>query len=247
VRIALPVLITALAFGCSEEDPTTNLDATTSSDDAAAADASPVDSGHADAAAEDATPIDSGAVDTGVAADLGFPDSGVHADADPVDTGPPQPFDFYTPAWMDGARVPAEYTCAGAGGIRNQRNPELVWENPPAGTAAFVMIFDDPDAGGFPHWAFFTSDATVLGVPVGTSNTRSLPSGITEVSNGFGATGYGPNCPGGRLHTYRWRMWAVSTSQLGLTSRSNFGAIERAAQSNALGMVQFTGQSDARR
>ena len=244
VRTGLPIVLTALTFSlaCSEDEPSGN-DATTN----AAAEASPVDSGaHDDAAAGDAHTADLGSADSGVA-DTGAADAIASMDADPVDTGPvdtgpPPAFAFYTPAWVDGAMVPYEFTCA----VRSWRNPELVWENAPAGTEAFIMIFDDPDAGGFKHWGFFTDRATISGVPDGASATAGLPMGITEVRNNFGDVGYGPNCPGGNLHRYRWRLWAVSTSNLGLDANSSFRALERAAQNNTLGVVEFTGLSDAR-
>lgn len=207
-----------------------------------------------------ARPADAGAVDAGEDRDAGVapprdagpdPRDGGSAprdagprDAGERDGGEVEPFEFFTPAWTDGDTVPEAYTCDAPGGFRHQNNPEIVWRNPPPGTAAFVMIFDDPDARGYGHWAFFTDDASVLGVPEGTSNTANLPAGVNELVSSAGRIGYVPNCPGGALHTYRWRMWAVDAT-FTVGSNPSFQALERAAVSAAIELIQFTGTSDA--
>lgn len=193
-----------------------------------------------------ADPRDGGADprDGGEVARDGGPRDGGPRDGGPRDGGEVADFDFYTPAFNDGDMVPAQYTCDGRGGFGHQFNPELIWENPPPGTAAFVMIFDDPDAGNFGHWAFYTDDATVLRIPEGTSNTMNLPMGVNELRSSDGRTGYVPNCPGGRQHQYRWRMWAVDNTFM-LNGRLSFDALERAATAAELDMVQFTGLSSA--
>lgn len=167
------------------------------------------------------------------------------SDTDVADTEVAAAFAFSTPAWADGDTVPDVYTCAGAGGWSAQHNPELVWSDAPEGTAAFVMIFDDPDAGGYPHWAFFTDDASLGGIAEAVSNTASLPAGVTELESGDRRIGYIPNCPGGNLHAYRWRLWAVDTADLGVDADSSFDALEEAARGASLERVTFTGMSDA--
>jgi hypothetical protein len=168
---------------------------------------------------------------------------------DTIDTSPlepPAPFAFYTPAWEDGDDVPSDYTCDGADGWLSQNNPELVWEAPPEGTKAFAMIFDDPDAGEWEHWAFFVNDADVLGVPEGTSDTADLPPGIVELNSGDGRTGYVPNCPSGATHAYRWRLWALDT-EISLDGTASFTELEEAAKDKKIEKIEFTGMSDAGR
>ena len=159
-------------------------------------------------------------------------------------TEPPPPFAFYTPAWEDGGDVPTPYTCDGEGGWPHQLNPELVWENPPEGTAGFVMVFDDPDAGDWPHWAFFTDDAALRGIPEGVSGTADLPAGVVELQSGDGRTGYVPNCPGGAVHEYRWRLWAVS-EPVEVPTDARFDDLIDAARAVSLEQQKFTGVSDA--
>jgi hypothetical protein len=259
-RISL-VTIALFIFACNETPRTStgggsmsNPDAqgSTSMDAAEIADSSPMgDTGTSD-------PIDSGNMmpaDSGTQVfpdammpviDSGVPeDSGIHPDA-----MAPAAFAFYTPAWMDGGTVPTEFTCDGPAGWSGQNNPELIWENPPAGTAAFVMIFDDPagspaswgpNTSGWRHWAFFTSDATVLSIPQATSNTMNLPSGVTELRSGDQRVGYVPNCPPAPPSSYRWRIWAVNTANLGVSASSSFAQLEQAAENAKIESIQFVG------
>lgn len=245
------LVLPALALACTIH--TTPSGNSTPSDVGLRRDATPVaDSGSTldaatlDASPADATPGDSGASQDAAAADATTPDLGF-ADTGVNDTGPAAAFEFFTPAWIDGGMVPSQYTCDGPGGWPHQNNPALVWANPPAGTAGFVMIFDDPDAGNWRHWAFFTADASLTGVPESSSNTAALPSGVTELRSGDNRRGYVPNCPGGNRHEYRWRLWAVNTANLGVTASSSFSALERAAENAKIEMIQFFGVSTAGR
>jgi phosphatidylethanolamine-binding protein (PEBP) family uncharacterized protein len=164
----------------------------------------------------------------------------------PSPTPTPAPFVFYTPAWEDGGVVPDQYTCVN-GGTGNQLNPEVVWANPPEGTVAFAMIFDDPTFGfPFPHWAFVTADADLTSIPEGTSNTPQLPAGVVELENGFGSTGYAPNCPcNPNFNTYRWRLWALARADLGITGSSTFSTLESRAKEHAIEVLEFSARSDA--
>ncbi|MCO4746140.1 MAG: YbhB/YbcL family Raf kinase inhibitor-like protein [Proteobacteria bacterium] len=166
-----------------------------------------------------------------------------NADTSDTNTAPAE-FAFSTSAWTDGATIPAEYTCAGTGGWNAQDNPELTWANAPEGTAAFAMLYVDTDLGDWRHWAFYTSDASVNSIPRGTSNTVSLPAGVTELTSGDGRVGYVPNCPSGSMHTYEFTLWAVSDASA-LTGMTTFADLKAAAEANSLGSLSFTGLSDA--
>lgn len=152
----------------------------------------------------------------------------------------PGVFAFSTPAWVDGAAIPVEYTCDSTLGWASQDNPELVWENPPTGTEAFAVIYVDTDLGNWEHWAFYTTNADVLSIPRGTSNTTSLPAGVVELDSN--RLGYIPNCPGPTAHTYTFTIWAVSDASM-LTTATTFTALETAAAANSLGTLSFTGEA----
>ncbi|MCB9741835.1 MAG: YbhB/YbcL family Raf kinase inhibitor-like protein [Alphaproteobacteria bacterium] len=160
------------------------------------------------------------------------------------DTAPAGEFSFSTPSWEDGGAIPAEFTCDGQGGWNNQRNPELVWENPPEGTAAYALTYIDLTANGWQHWAFYTEDASLGGLPQESSNTADLPAGVTELVSNDGRRGYVPNCPGGREHTYEFTLWALS-EPLAVGENASFGQLRNAAENKALGSLSFTGLSSA--
>lgn len=142
--------------------------------------------------------------------------------------------------WDDGAAIPTEYTC-GAGGVNwtTQPNPLVSWSGAPDGTAAFAMIYVDSDLSDWEHWAFYTADATVTSIPATTSNTASLPAGVTELVSQDGRTGYVPNCPSS-THTYTWTLYAVSDASA-LTGQTSFDGLRSAAESVSLGSLTYTG------
>src|ERR671932_2113494 len=57
-----------------------------------------------------------------------------------------------SPAFADGAAIPARHTCDGG-----DVSPPLRWTNVPKGTRSLVLLCDDPDApaGDWVHWAIF--------------------------------------------------------------------------------------------
>ena len=74
-----------------------------------------------------------------------------------------------------------------------------------------MLVFDDPDAGNYPHWGVYDIPASETGLAQGVSGvagTSSLPAGAGELENGFGFNGYLGSCPGS-AHIYRWRLYAV--------------------------------------
>ena len=100
--------------------------------------------------------------------------------------------------------LPDEFMCSGS-------NPEIRWEGVPAGATHLVLVFDDPDAGDFPHWAIWDIPASETGLAAAISGEQvpnTPPAGAGEALNGFGYDGYLGSCPGS-VHKYRWRLWAV--------------------------------------
>lgn len=155
------------------------------------------------------------------------------------DSGSAAAFEMTLP-WDDGAAIPEQYTC-GAGQVNwtSQHNPLVSWANPPAGTAAFAMIYVDSDLNDWEHWAFYTADATVLSIAENTSNTASMPGGVTELRSQDGRTGYVPNCPGSS-HTYTWTLHAVSDAAA-LAGQTTFDGLRAAAEGASLGSLTYTG------
>src|SRR5512135_2729451 len=93
------------------------------------------------------------------------------------------PFSLSSSAFAAGAAIPRRYTCDGP-----DVSPPLAWAGAPTGTAAFLLVVDDPDANGFVHWV-------VADLPAATSSVAEGASGhlgpAVEGRNGFGRIGWG--------------------------------------------------------
>ena len=117
-------------------------------------------------------------------------------------------------------------------------NPQVAWSDAPAGTVAYALIFDDPDAGNFEHWAIVNLPASDTGIAAsisGEGRGDDLPGDAYELENGFGFTGYLGSCPP-EAHVYRWRLWALGEPlEAGL---DRFAQVERAAEERALGLAE---------
>ena len=105
-------------------------------------------------------------------------------------------------AFADNARIPDQYTCAGAGEI-----PPLQWSG--AASDKVALIVDDPDApvsGGFLHWA-------VLDLPAAGS-VPPVPAGATQLPNGAGQPKWtGPCPPAGKVHHYHFTIHELDGSE----------------------------------
>ncbi|MEQ1501603.1 MAG: YbhB/YbcL family Raf kinase inhibitor-like protein [Myxococcota bacterium] len=211
--------------GCSgggKDEPTTDTDA---------------DGGDADTDADSDT-------DTDTDADSDS-DTDSDADTDPTgDTAPTTiPFAVSSPDFASSAGdplaaqcpsvLPDPFSCDGP-------NPEIAWEGAPAGTVAYALIFDDPDANFFPHWAIFNIPATEAGlaqaISGGTVNPHVLPEGAIELRNGTNDVGYFGSCPP-TAHIYRWRLWALDAEIT--PGAPTFGALETEADAHALGTASM--------
>jgi Raf kinase inhibitor-like YbhB/YbcL family protein len=140
------------------------------------------------------------------------------------------PLTISSPAFPDGAPIPAQYTCKGA-----NTAPPLTW-SAPQGAA---LVVDDPDAprGPYIHWI-------VVGIPPGpgSSGDGQTPPGGSSLPNSAGQAGYSGPCPpaGTGVHHYRFTLYQLpATFQLppGLVGVQAVQAITQAAA----GQAQFTG------
>ncbi|ORW88436.1 hypothetical protein AWB92_22705 [Mycobacterium sp. IEC1808] len=140
------------------------------------------------------------------------------------------PLTIGSPAFPDGAPIPAQYTCKGANVA-----PPLTWSAPWGG----ALVVDDTDAprGPYVHWI-------VVGIPPGPGSTADgqTPAGASSLPNSAGQAGYSGPCPpaGTGVHHYRFTLYQLpATYQLpaGLAGVPAAQAITKAAAAQA----QFTG------
>jgi Raf kinase inhibitor-like YbhB/YbcL family protein len=125
--------------------------------------------------------------------------------------------------------IPVDYTCDGA-----DKSPQLTWSAAPAGTKAFALIVDDPDApgGDFIHWVAFNLRGDATSLPE-SADVAEL--GGTSGTNGFKRPGYnGPCPPKMELHAYAFRIFALD-APLTLGADATADQLQAAMNGHVLG------------
>lgn len=136
-----------------------------------------------------------------------------------------------SPAFSYGERIPVRYTCDG-----EDLSPPLVWDAPPPGTQALVLIADDPDAprGTWVHWVLYDIPPTATQLAEGASLGQ-------PGRNSWGRTGFvGPCPPPGKPHRYFFRLYALDTL-LNLPPGADKAQVERAMQGHILAQGEWMG------
>jgi hypothetical protein len=141
-------------------------------------------------------------------------------------------------AFVNGARIPDEYTCKGA-----NLSPPLSFGAFPEGTQSIVVICDDPDApsGLFTHWILYNIPKSVTMIPKGVPKKPVLIDGSRHGTNSYGRMEYsGPCCPVGTTHHYHFEIYALE-SLLALRAPVTRKDIGRAMEGHVLGKGMLTG------
>jgi hypothetical protein len=142
-------------------------------------------------------------------------------------------FSLTSSAFADGAAIPVQFTCHGAGD-----SPPLAWANVPKRTRRLALIVRDPDApsGTFVHWVTANFPALPASIAPG-----HAPAGAYEGTNGAGRPGWTPPCPpAGPPHHYVFTLYALKQKvklPLGATATT----VRRAMQGKILGRATLTG------
>jgi phosphatidylethanolamine-binding protein (PEBP) family uncharacterized protein len=114
-----------------------------------------------------------------------------------------QVFSLTSDAIVDGYRLPAEYTCDGAGS-----SPALSWSGAPAGTEEFALLMTTLPGDGTTKWNW-----VLYGIPASTSGLSRNTMGVGTVGTGSHGTimTYDPPCsvgPGDKVYTFT--LYALS-------------------------------------
>jgi Raf kinase inhibitor-like YbhB/YbcL family protein len=145
-------------------------------------------------------------------------------------------FAVTSPAFVDGAQVPIEFTCDG-----QDAAPPITVTHVPEGTSSFAIIMDDPDAphGAFTHW---------LAYDVPADGSTLQPAAGKTLKNSFGRTGYGGPCPppGHGTHRYYFRVYAVDVGALAVRGDTR-EALEAALKPHTLAAAHLMGRYERRR
>lgn len=128
----------------------------------------------------------------------------------------PRKMTVTSPTLKAGEAVPAAHTPDG----RND-SPALLWTGVPEGTREFAVICEDPDAGNpppFVHWVVYKIPATAQGLPAALplDSATAMPpelKGAVQGTSGFRRQLYrGPAPPPGKVHHYRFIVYALDTT-----------------------------------
>jgi len=104
-----------------------------------------------------------------------------------------------SPAFIDGSRLAAKYTCDGAGD-----EPAVQAGTVPPSTKELVLVVSDPDAPGGTY-------VHVTRYGLSPRGDGSVDHGGLEGLNSAGKTGWTPPCPpkGDDAHRYVWSVYAL--------------------------------------
>jgi Raf kinase inhibitor-like YbhB/YbcL family protein len=142
-------------------------------------------------------------------------------------------FTLTSTAFAEGGAIPTEFSCDGA-----NVSPPLSWAGVPAGSAALVLLVDDPDARGFVHWIVLDLPGTDDSLPQGVSPTADSPQ---QGTTSFGKVGWGGPCPPSGTHHYRFTLTALA-APVGLPGHPSGQEVAAAtAKGDVLGHVTLTG------
>jgi Raf kinase inhibitor-like YbhB/YbcL family protein len=152
---------------------------------------------------------------------------------------PAMTFALRSPDFPDGANIPRAFTCEG-----EDRSPALEWSGAPAGTKAFALIADDPDApaGTWVHWVIYNIPGVTHALKGGIEKKEQLADGSLQGRNDFRKTGYnGPCPPPGKAHRYFFKLYALGT-ELTLAPGASKSEVEHAMEGHILARTEWMGR-----
>ncbi len=151
----------------------------------------------------------------------------------------PGSLDLKSPAFQSGGNIPRKNTCDA-----NDVSPQLSWSNVPAGTRAFALIADDPDAPGgtWVHWVIYDLPPDTKELAEGVPTKEALTKGAKQGINDFHKIGYrGPCPPPGPAHRYFFKLFALD-APTGLQARASKQQLLKAIQNHVLGEAEMIGR-----
>lgn len=143
---------------------------------------------------------------------------------------PDSAFSLTSSAFREGGSIPPRYSCKG-----KDVSPDLVWSEPPEGTASLALTLTDPDARGFVHWVVWNIPAAATGFTEG-----AVPEGAIQGRNSFRRDGWGGPCPPSGSHHYVFTLYALDTT-IDLPAGSSLIALQETMSGHVLAQAKLTG------
>jgi Raf kinase inhibitor-like YbhB/YbcL family protein len=151
------------------------------------------------------------------------------------------PLTLTSPDFAAGAAIPTRCTCEGV-----DASPALAWSGAPAGTRAFALIVDDPDAPDpaaprmtYVHWVLYDLPASATALAAGASKT--LPAGTRVGLNDWGRPDYGGPCPPIGRHRYYFKLYALGAPLGDLGTHATKAAVEKAMRGHVIAEAELMG------
>ncbi|MAA72544.1 MAG: YbhB/YbcL family Raf kinase inhibitor-like protein [Bermanella sp.] len=143
---------------------------------------------------------------------------------------------------QEGSRMSHTFSFNGFGCDGANTSPQLSWKDAPKGTKSFAITAYDPDApteSGFWHWQVINIPANVTDIPKGHSGKFKK---AKELTNDYGATGFGGACPpkGHGMHRYQFTVWALPSETLGVPDNASKAVVGFMLNANALDKARLT-------
>jgi Raf kinase inhibitor-like YbhB/YbcL family protein len=151
-----------------------------------------------------------------------------------------------SPAFADGARMPAKYTQAG-----EEASPALTWSGAPEGVASFVLVMHDIDTAIAPgtddllHWMLWNIPPTATSLAEHVPMASQLPDGTRQIS-ATGTSYRGPGAPAsGPPHHYVFELFALDTMlevpAVGASPPQTRAAVAAAMSGHVRGKAAYVG------
>jgi Raf kinase inhibitor-like YbhB/YbcL family protein len=149
-----------------------------------------------------------------------------------------------SPEVKNGKPMPKAQEYRGFGCNGDNISPELVWNDPPAGTKSFAVTVFDPDAptgSGFWHWIVYDIPASEIGLPAAMVKA-TLPAGAKQGRNDFGERNFSGACPpsGDRPHHYIFTVHALRVEKLNVPEDASAALIGYNIIANRIGLAKMT-------
>jgi Raf kinase inhibitor-like YbhB/YbcL family protein len=153
-------------------------------------------------------------------------------------------FILSSPAIQNDQPIARKYTGDG-----EDVSPPLAWEGAPGDTREFALICDDPDAPSadpWVHWVVYGIPAETHSLPENLPNEPQLrdPVTVKQGKNSWPSgiiLGYrGPSPPGGKVHHYHFKVYALDTI-LDLPPSETKEALLKALEGHVIGQAEIVG------
>jgi Raf kinase inhibitor-like YbhB/YbcL family protein len=141
-------------------------------------------------------------------------------------------------AFAEGETIPRVHTCDG-----KDTSPALHWGDAPAGTRAWAVLCEDPDAPmkTWVHWVLWNLPAEMRDLREAVPTRGMLDTGAVQGKNDFARLGYGGPCPPrGKPHRYVFRVVALD-APLPVLAGATRNDVERAMKGHVLAEGTLTG------